>query len=86
MDAKVHETTTNGRLTEIADSLDCLTELDLLLLADINPGTLEAWRKRGEGPGYVRAGNRFLYPRVEVTKWLSGRVRERNSTSVREQL
>jgi hypothetical protein len=66
-----------ARLTVLADRLDCLTEEDLLLLADVTPTTADAWRKRGEGPAYIRAGKRFLYPRAAVAEWLEGRVRER---------
>lgn len=84
MEAEVIEAA--PRLIDLADRLDCLTEFDLLLLADITPTTAEAWRKRGEGPGYIRAGNRYLYPRAEVSKWLSGRVRERNGVSGRASL
>jgi hypothetical protein len=66
------------RLITLADRLDCLTEYDLLLLADITPSTAEQWRKRGDGPGHIRAGNRYLYPRAEVSKWLEGRVKTRH--------
>lgn len=84
MEAEVTEAP--ARLIDLADRLDCLTEFDLLLLADVTPTTAETWRKRGEGPGYIRAGNRYLYPRTEVSKWLAGRVRERNGVSGRASL
>jgi hypothetical protein len=69
------------RLRELADRLDCLTECDLVLLADVAPGTAKSWRERGTGPAYVIAGNRTLYPRAAVAEWLAGRVRERNHES-----
>lgn len=66
-----------ARLSVLVDRLDCLTEQDLQLLCDIKDGTEESWRKRGNGPPYVRAGNRYLYPRAGVAQWLAARVRER---------
>lgn len=66
-----------SRLSFLMDRLDCFTEADLLLLTDASPSTLEQWRKRGEGPAYIRAVNRFLYPRKGVADWLQTRLRER---------
>jgi len=68
------------RIRALAQQLDCIAESDLCLLADITPLTAESWRKRGRGPAYVLAGNRYLYPRSEVAKWLSDRVHERAPT------
>ncbi len=64
------------RLRHLADSLDCLTEADLQLLAEITPNTAEAWRKRRQGPAWVRIGNRVLYPRAEVSDFILSRKRE----------
>lgn len=33
-------------------------------------GTLSQWRHRGEGPRYIRFGNRVLYKGSELNKWL----------------
>ena len=71
------EATEIDRLTVLAERMDCLTEDDLLLLADVTPTTAETWRKRGEGPGFIRAGKRVLYPRAAVAVWLASRTRER---------
>lgn len=71
-----------SRLVTLADRLDCLTETDLMLLADVAPSTVEAWRKRGESPSYVRAGNRYLYPRAAVAEWLNARMRKRSEVAV----
>ncbi|MDO8262193.1 MAG: hypothetical protein Q7T21_03100 [Gallionella sp.] len=65
-----------GRLRVLADNLDCLTEEDFQLLAEITPGTAEAWRKRRKGPEYIRIGNRVLYPRKAVAKHLESLTRE----------
>jgi predicted DNA-binding transcriptional regulator AlpA len=73
-------TTAAARLAQLAADLECLTSEDLQLLADCNESTIESWRKRGDGPAYVRAGNRFLYPRAAVSEWLQSRIRERRNT------
>lgn len=61
----------------LLERLDCFDEDDLILLTSASPSTLEQWRKRGEGPAYIRAVNRFLYPRKAVVDWLQTRLRER---------
>ena len=66
-----------SRVQELAESLDCMTEQDFQLLAEITPGTAEAWRKRRKGPDYIRIGNRVLYPRKAVAKHLDSLTRER---------
>nr|WP_297350210.1 hypothetical protein [uncultured Caldimonas sp.] len=63
------------RVAALAQSLDCFTEDDFILLAKITPGTASAWRKRGKGPAYVLMGNAFLYPRDAVREFISHCVR-----------
>jgi len=74
------------RIREIAESLDCFIEEDFQALADVKPGTAEAWRKRGQGPAYIRLGNRVLYERAAVRDFLRTLVRERVGGSAKEQL
>lgn len=74
------------RLRTLADKLDCLTETDLMLLGKLSQSTVEAWRKRGTGPAYILLGNRYLYPRKAVQKYLEGITRERNSVAAKEAL
>ena len=74
------------RLRTLADKLDCLTESDIMLLGKLSHSTVEAWRKRGTGPAYILLGNRYLYPRQAVQKYLEGITRERNSVSAKEAL
>jgi hypothetical protein len=76
------ETTTISadRVQSLAQSLDCLTEDDLCVLYKITPATAETWRKRGTGPSYILAGNRYLYPRLSVAADLQTRVRERGAS------
>ena len=74
------------RLRTLADKLDCLTETDIMLLGKLTQSTVEAWRKRGQGPAYILLGNRYLYPRKAVAKYLEGITRERNSVAAKEAL
>ena len=42
-------------------------------------GTLSQWRFRGEGPPYIRFGNRVLYEGQALNQWLDAhRVEPRN--------
>lgn len=66
-----------GRARVLAESLDCLTEQDVCELYDIELSTAENWRKRGKGPEYILAGNRYLYPRAAVAADLESRTRKR---------
>lgn len=74
------------RLRDLADKLDCLTEQDFMLLTQTTEGTVEAWRKRGKGPDYILAGNRYLYPRQAVAAFLLSSTRIRSSTLARDLL
>lgn len=74
------------RLSALADRLDCLTEADMIMLADVTPKTLEAWRKRGDGPAYILAGTRYLYPRKAVSEWLETRIHERKPVGAKGML
>lgn len=76
----------HDRLLALADKLDCLTEADMMLLGKLSPGTVEAWRKRGQGPAYILLGNRYLYPRSAVQKYLDSITRERTSVTAKEAL
>ena len=66
------------RVRRMAERLDCFLEEDFRALSLATPGTVEAWRKRGQGPAYIRLGNRFLYPRKAVSEYLEGITRERS--------
>lgn len=65
------------RLIELAEKLDCMTETDLMLLGKLSHSTVEAWRKRGQGPAYILLGNRYLYPRKAVAEYLDSITRTR---------
>ena len=88
MEATIHPAAENqlDRLRTLADKLDCLTETDIMLLGKLTQSTVEAWRKRGQGPAYILLGNRYLYPRKAVAKYLDSITRERTSVSAKEAL
>ncbi|QYY27302.1 MULTISPECIES: helix-turn-helix transcriptional regulator [Diaphorobacter] len=88
METVIQQATENqlDRLRNIADKLDCLTETDIMLLGKLSQSTVEAWRKRGQGPAYILLGNRYLYPRKAVAKYLESITRERSSVSAKEAL
>lgn len=67
------------RLRSMAERLDCFLEEDFRDLAGATSGTVEAWRKRGQGPAYIRLGNRYLYPRKAVVAHLESITRERTA-------
>ena len=72
--------THRDQVSALAQSLDCIAEHDLCLLAKITPATAESWRKRGKGPAYVLIGNRYLYPRQAVVEFMRSKVHERPAT------
>ena len=39
-------------------------------------GTLSQWRHRGEGPRYIRFGNRVLYRGDDLNRWLDAHLIE----------
>jgi hypothetical protein len=65
------------RVRQMAAQLDCFIEEDFQQLAGATANTVEAWRKRGLGPSYIRLGTRYLYPRKAVAKHLEHITRER---------
>lgn len=66
-----------ARLRQLAQSLDCLTEDEHLLLSGWSPETAKSKRKRGEGPPYVRHGLNYFYPREPYADYLKRNVRAR---------
>lgn len=72
-----------SRIRELAESLDCIVEDDLELLAGIKPNTSEAWRKRGTGPAYILFGNTYLYPRPALREFLGNQVRQSRNVAAK---
>lgn len=50
--------------------MDFLSEAEVSRLLKLSRATLRAWRCRGRGPGYIKAGGRVLYPVPELEKFL----------------
>lgn len=40
----------------------------------LSPRTMANWRSSNQGPAYVKAGGKILYPVSSVTEWLSKRT------------
>ena len=78
-----HPPNADDRLRQLADSLDCIIEPDLCLLAKVTSSTAENWRKRGKGPSYILIGNSYLYPRSSLLQYLQSQVRTRSEPSVK---
>lgn len=55
---------------EIARSLGFLTASELAILGGVKVTTIEAWRKRRQGPKFVQFGNEPLYPISAVKAFL----------------
>ena len=44
-------------------------------------GTLSQWRHRGEGPPYVRFGNRVLYRGTDLNAWIDSHIVDTQSSA-----
>lgn len=44
----------------------------------VTRGTLANWRSQGEGPVFVKFGNRVRYPMVKVEAWEAANLRAAN--------
>jgi hypothetical protein len=42
----------------------------------VSEPTLRSWRSRGDGPAFIRIGNRVLYPLADVVAYEAGSPRE----------
>ena len=64
-------------LRELAHSLDCLVPSEVETLTGWAGSTLEAYRKRGKGPAFIKAGKHYLYPRSAIATFLANNMRDR---------
>lgn len=64
--------TNDEKRQEIARALGFLTAGELAILAGVKTSTVEAWRKRRQGPQHIQFGNISLYPVCEVKRFLDG--------------
>lgn len=51
-----------------------VNEQEAARILQVSPRTLQAWRRKGRGPGYVKAGTKVIYPQVLLEEWLAGRL------------
>jgi hypothetical protein len=59
-----------------------MTETEAALHLDLSPRTLQAWRGRGTGPAFVKAGRSVRYARDELDRFISANTRT-NTAEVR---
>ncbi len=62
------------RMQKINELLGYMSEEEFMLFAGATPNTVEAWRKRREGPSWVRIGNRVYYPLDGVGAFMTSRT------------
>jgi len=74
------------QIRALAAELDCFIDEDLQTLGGIQPGTTDAWRRRGKGPPYLIFGNRVLYPKGPARQFLQTLMRERASVAAQDLL
>jgi hypothetical protein len=58
-----------------------LTEVDAADLLRLSVRTLQAWRARGFGPTFVRAGRAIRYRRCDLKEWVNANLVVANSKS-----
>jgi len=73
--------TTTPNVADLARLVNCLDEHGFATLAGVKVSTLDAWRKRGQGPEYVLLGRNYLYPIAAVERHLSSLVRTRSPSN-----
>ena len=52
-------------------SISLLTEDQAAELLALSVRTLQAWRLRGTGPRFVRAGRAIRYRKADLTAWIN---------------
>jgi excisionase family DNA binding protein len=64
-----------GKPTEIGSApAEFLTSEQLAELLRVDPKTVKRWRSNGDGPPFIRLGERrLIYSRADVDAWLAER-------------
>jgi hypothetical protein len=65
------------RRRQLAEKLECMIEEDWQLLTGYTDKTIEAMRKRGQGPAYVRLGKKYLYPIKSALEYVESLTKQR---------
>lgn len=63
----------------LAREMGFLTEEQVALLAKVKVDTLDDWRRKGEGPAYVRFGTAVFYDIDDLRLFLKSRIRMHGS-------
>jgi excisionase family DNA binding protein len=51
-----------------------LSEMQAARVLNLSSRTLQAWRSKGVGPPFVRAGRAVRYRRSDILSWVESRV------------
>lgn len=51
-----------------------ITEVQAANLLRLSVRTLQAWRPKGYGPAFVRAGRAIRYRKIDLDTWVEGQV------------
>jgi predicted DNA-binding transcriptional regulator AlpA len=70
-----YEETSKVRKARLLDTMDVAVELGL------SPRTLEGWRRRGEGPPYLKVGRLVKYRPEDIEAYKATRLRENTAPS-----
>lgn len=62
---------------DAAETLGMITATEAAVMIGVSSATMAGWRKTGRGPAWYRMGNRPVYRRQEVERWIAS---ERNTT------
>ena len=65
-----------ARELEVLKRKETLTTEEVAKLYGLNVSTLCKWRTNGEGPSYVKSGDRVFYTHLAVKKYLEARMQK----------
>lgn len=54
---------------------ELLTTAEVAAMFRVNPSTVRRWRLDGVGPGYVKVGTVYRYPRAAIDTWVGSCTR-----------
>ena len=58
-------------MSEKQDDREMLSPQQLAAELNVSVSALQAWRREGKGPRWLRVGGRIRYPRAWVREWLA---------------
>ena len=69
---------------DVLDPDALLTEAQTANLLSISMRTLQAWRVRGGGPVFIRAGRAIRYRRRDLTLWIEANAASSTSSPLKQ--